>query len=75
VEGGSARAALEESTPTELGTESVKNLWILLIICSTTITFIRCTIFIICRRFIVAKGRGTVVTGKVDQGKVTTMMS
>jgi len=72
VEGGSARAALEEMEATELGTVSVKKLM------DTVDKYVQQPAILMDAPFLlsvegslVAKGRGTVVTGKVDQGKVT----
>lgn len=68
---GSARTALEESEPTDLGTNSVKNLM------SIVDDYIKQPHRLLDANFLlsiestlVAKGRGTVVTGKVDQGKL-----
>lgn len=68
---GSARTALEEIEPTELGTDSVKELM------DTVDTYIKqperlldAPFLLSIESTLVAKGRGTVVTGKVDQGKV-----
>jgi elongation factor Tu len=68
---GSARTALEESEPTELGTGSVKELM------QTVDTYIKqperlldAPFLLSIESTLVAKGRGTVVTGKVDQGRV-----
>lgn len=73
---GSARLALEEAEPSELGTASVKELM------HTVDTYIKQPERLVDAPFLlsvestlVAKGRGTVVTGKVDQGKVVIMMS
>jgi len=69
---GSARMALEENEKTELGTSSV------LFLMSIVDDYIKQPERIINAPFLlsvegtlVAKGRGTVVTGKVDQGKVS----
>jgi len=69
---GSARMALEESTVSELGTKSIYELM------STVDTYIKqperlldAPFLLSIENTLVAKGRGTVVTGKVDQGKVT----
>jgi len=68
---GSARTALEESEPSELGTGSVKELM------ATVDTYIKqperlldAPFLLSIESTLIAKGRGTVVTGKVDQGKV-----
>lgn len=68
---GSARTALEETEPTELGTESVKELM------NTVDTYVKqperlldAPFLLSIESTLVAKGRGTVVTGKVDQGRV-----
>jgi elongation factor Tu len=72
---GSARTALEETEPTELGTGSVKELM------NTVDTYIKqperlldAAFLLSVESTLVAKGRGTVVTGKVEQGKVILMM-
>jgi len=69
---GSARTALEESEPSELGTGSVKELM------ATVDTYIKqpdrlldAPFLLSIESTLIAKGRGTVVTGKVDQGKVS----
>jgi len=71
VEGGSARQALEEIDASELGTQSVIKLM------ETVDSYIKQPERLVDAPFLlsiestlVAKGRGTVVTGKVDQGKV-----
>ena len=68
---GSARTALEESEPTDLGTNSVKELM------DTVDTYVKqperlldAAFLLSIESTLVAKGRGTVVTGKVEQGKV-----
>jgi len=68
---GSARSALEEEFETELGTGSVKELM------NVVDTYIKqperltnAPFLLSVESTLVAKGRGTVVTGKVDQGKV-----
>lgn len=68
---GSARTALEETEPTELGSGSVKELM------DTVDTYIKqperpldAPFLLSIESTLVAKGRGTVVTGKVDQGRV-----
>jgi len=68
---GSARSALEEEIETELGTGSVKELM------NVVDTYIKqperltnAPFLLSVESTLVAKGRGTVVTGKVDQGKV-----
>ena len=69
---GSARTALEEDISSELGTGSIKELM------STVDSYIKQPERLLNSSFLlsvegtlVAKGRGTVVTGKVDQGKVS----
>lgn len=69
---GSARMALEEQESSELGTESVK------LLMNTVDTYIQqperkidAPFLLSIESTLIAKGRGTVVTGKVDQGKVT----
>jgi len=69
---GSARQALEENQPTELGTGSVK------LLMQTVDTYVKqpermlhAPFLLSIESTLVAKGRGTVVTGKVDQGRVT----
>jgi elongation factor Tu len=68
---GSARTALEETEPTDLGTNSVKELM------DTVDTYVKqperlldAAFLLSIESTLVAKGRGTVVTGKVEQGKV-----
>jgi elongation factor Tu len=68
---GSARLALEETEPSQLGTESIQMLM------ETVDNYIQQPERLLTAPFLlsvestlVAKGRGTVVTGKVDQGKV-----
>lgn len=68
---GSARTALEESEHTDLGTNSVKELM------DTVDTYVKqperlldAAFLLSIESTLVAKGRGTVVTGKVEQGKV-----
>jgi len=68
---GSARDALEEMIPTELGAYSVKELM------ETVDQYIKqperainAPFLLSVEGTLVAKGRGTVVTGKVDQGQV-----
>lgn len=68
---GSARLALEEVDPTELGTGSVLSLM------DTVDTYIKQPDRLVDGNFLLsvestlmAKGRGTVVTGKVDKGKI-----
>jgi len=69
---GSARTALEEVEPTELGTVSVMDLM------NTVDSYIQqperlldAPFLLSIESTLVAKGRGTVVTGKVEQGKVS----
>jgi len=69
---GSARQALEEQEPTDLGTGSVQELM------DTVDVYIKqpprsldAPFLLSVEGTLVAKGRGTVVTGKIDQGKVT----
>lgn len=68
---GSARQALEEVEPSELGTKSVLTLM------NTVDTYVKQPERLVDGPFLlsvestlIAKGRGTVVTGKVDKGKV-----
>lgn len=68
---GSARTALEETEPTELGTQSVLELM------NTVDTYVKqperlldAAFLLSVESTLVAKGRGTVVTGKVEQGRV-----
>jgi len=68
---GSARTALEETEPTDLGTNSIKELM------QTVDVYIKqperlldASFLLSIESTLVAKGRGTVVTGKVEQGKV-----
>lgn len=68
---GSARAALEEDEPTKMGTESV------LALMDAVDTYIKqperlvdAPFLLSIENSLVAKGRGTVVTGKVDQGRL-----
>jgi len=68
---GSARMALEEDEPSKLGTDSVKELM------DTVDVYIKqpqrlldAPFLLSIESTLIAKGRGTVVTGKVDQGKV-----
>lgn len=72
---GSARTALEETEPTELGTQSVLELM------NTVDTYVKqperlldAAFLLSVESTLVAKGRGTVVTGKVEQGRVNVMM-
>jgi elongation factor Tu len=69
VLGGSARQALEEETPSELGTTSVMTLM------NTVDNYIKqpernldAPFLLSIEGSLVARGRGTVVTGKVEQG-------
>jgi elongation factor Tu len=71
VLGGSARQALEEDEPTALGTESVMTLM------NTVDTYIKqpernlsAPFLLSIEGALVARGRGTVVTGKVEQGVI-----
>jgi len=73
---GSARTALEETEPTELGTQSVLELM------NTVDTYVKqperlldAAFLLSVESTLVAKGRGTVVTGKVEQGRVNVMMN
>lgn len=73
---GSARTALEEQEESELGTGSVLELM------KTVDSYIKqperlldAPFLLSIENTLVAKGRGTVVTGKVDQGKVLIMMN
>jgi len=68
---GSARMALEEENPTVLGTESVENLM------NTVDSYIQQPVRLVdvplimaVEGVLVAKGRGTVITGKIEQGKI-----
>ena len=73
---GSARLALEETEPTELGSNSVKEL---MQIIDTYIKqperLVNAPFLLSVESTLVAKGRGTVVTGKVDQGRVVITMN
>jgi elongation factor Tu len=69
---GSARTALEETEPSELGTISVKELM------HTVDNYIKqpersldAPFLLSVESTLIAKGRGTVVTGKIEQGKVS----
>jgi elongation factor Tu len=69
---GSARLALEESSPSDLGTGSVQ------LLMDTVDDYIKqpersinASFLLSVEGTLVVKGRGTVVTGKVDQGKVS----
>lgn len=69
---GSARMALEEDEPTDMGTKSVEALM------TTVDTYIQEPVRDLTGPFLlsiegalVAKGRGTVVTGKVERGTIT----
>jgi len=71
VLGGSARQALEEETSSELGTESVMTLM------NTVDNYIKqpernleAPFLLSIEGSLVARGRGTVVTGKVEQGTI-----
>jgi len=68
---GSARLALEETEPSQLGTESIQ---MLMEIVDNYIQqperLLTAPFLLSVESTLVAKGRGTVVTGKVDQGKV-----
>jgi len=68
---GSARMALEETEPSQLGTESVQ---MLMEVVDSYIQqperALNAPFLLSIESTLVAKGRGTVVTGKVDQGKV-----
>jgi elongation factor Tu len=72
VLGGSARTALEENEPTDLGMKSVK------ILMDTVDNYIQQPVRNLEAPFLlsiegslIARGRGTVVTGKVEQGVIT----
>jgi elongation factor Tu len=66
---GSARAALEESNPSEIGTLSVKNLMQSVdSYIKQPIRHLDLPLIISVEGSLVARGRGTVVTGKVEQG-------
>jgi elongation factor Tu len=72
VVGGSARLALEESSPSELGTLSVQSLMNFVDnYIKQPERSINAPFLLSVEGTLVVKGRGTVVTGKVDQGKVT----
>lgn len=69
---GSARLALEESVPSDLGTASVKALM------DTVDDYIKqperainAPFLLSVEGTLIIKGRGTVITGKVDSGKIT----
>ena len=71
VVAGSARMALEEEEPSDLGTGSVMELM------QTVDDYIKqparkidAPFLLAVESVLVVKGRGTVVTGKVEQGKV-----
>lgn len=71
VLGGSARLALEEETPTSLGSESVKELM------KTVDSYIKQPerningpFLLSIEGSLVARGRGTVITGKIEQGLI-----
>lgn len=71
VLGGSAREALEEETPTDRGTGSVKELM------RTVDTYIKQPernidgpFLLSIEGSLVARGRGTVITGKIEQGTI-----
>jgi len=71
VLGGSARDALEEEVPTSLGTESVKELM------RTVDSYIKQPernlngpFLLSIEGSLVARGRGTVITGKIEQGTI-----
>jgi len=71
VLGGSARQALEEDTPSELGTNSV------VLLMNTVDSYIKQPerningpLLLSIEGSLVARGRGTVVTGKVEQGVI-----
>lgn len=72
VIGGSARMALEEEEPSELGTKSVLNL------IDIVDTYIKepkrdlaAPFLLSIEGVLVARGRGTVVTGKIEQGVIS----
>lgn len=68
---GSARTALEETEPTELGTGSVKELMSIVdVYIKQPERLLDANFLLSIESTLVAKGRGTVVTGKVEQGKV-----
>lgn len=73
---GSARLALEESSPSDLGTGSVQ------LLMDTVDDYIKqpersinASFLLSVEGTLVVKGRGTVVTGKVDQVKFLLMMN
>jgi elongation factor Tu len=69
---GSARTALEETEPTELGTASVIELMnIVDSYIKQPERLLDAPFLLSIESTLVAKGRGTVVTGKVEQGKVS----
>jgi len=68
---GSARMALEEEEPTILGTESVQKLMnIVDDYIPQPVRLIDVPLIMAIESVLVAKGRGTVVTGKIEQGKI-----
>lgn len=68
---GSARMALEEEDPTELGTVSVKTLMnIVDDYIQQPVRMIDAPLIFAVEGVLVVKGRGTVVTGKIEQGKI-----
>lgn len=71
VVSGSARMALEEEEPTKLGTESVCKLMDTVdSYVQQPIRLIDAPLILAIEGVLVAKGRGTVITGKVEQGKI-----
>lgn len=68
---GSARAALEESTPSEIGTYSVKSLMQMVDnYIKQPVRHLDLPLIISVEGSLVVRGRGTVVTGKVEQGVI-----
>jgi len=68
---GSARTALEETHETDLGTKSVKELMnVVDSYIPQPIRLLDAPFLLAIESTLVAKGRGTVVTGKVDQGRI-----
>jgi elongation factor Tu len=72
VLGGSARLALEETEPTELGTKSVKDLMnVVDNYIKEPVRDLTAPFLLSIEGVLVARGRGTVVTGKIEQGVIT----
>jgi len=71
VLGGSARMALEESEPTELGTKSVIDLMnVVDNYIKEPVRDLTAPFLLSIEGVLVARGRGTVVTGKIEQGVI-----